>query len=342
MRVAIVGATGAVGQEFLSLFAERTFPFTELMLFASARSAGKTLQHGDRTYTLQALPEDGNLEADVVFSSAGGSISKAHAWRWAAHGAVVIDNTSAWRMDPRAPLVIPEINGEAALRHEGVIANPNCSTIVALMALAPLHRAFGLVRATVATYQAVSGAGAAGIAELETQSRAALAGEPLQTDKFIHPIAFNLFSHDSEIGDDGYNVEERKLTLESRKILDAPELAVSATCVRVPVFRAHSEAIHAEFLGPVSAEEALGVLRGAKGVRVVDDRAANHFPMPLEASGQDDVLVGRVRADVSKPGALAFFVSGDQIRKGAALNAVQIGEYLLERGAVKQAVVGTR
>ena len=342
MRVAIVGATGAVGQEFLSLFAERTFPFTELTLFASARSAGKTLAYGGRTYTLQALPEHGNLEADIVFSSAGGSISKAHAWRWAAHGAVVIDNTSAWRMDPRAPLVIPEVNGEAALRHEGVIANPNCSTIVALMALAPLHRAFGLVRATVATYQAVSGAGAAGIAELEQQSRAALAGEPLQTDKFAHPIAFNLFSHDSEIGDDGYNVEERKLTLESRKILDAPGLAVSATCVRVPVFRAHSEAIHAEFSRPVGVDEALEVLRGAKGVRVVDDRAANHFPMPLEASGQDDVLVGRVREDLSKPGALALFVSGDQIRKGAALNAVQIGEYLLERGAVKQAVVGSR
>lgn len=342
MRVAIVGATGAVGQEFLGLFTERNFPFTELTLFASERSAGKTLQHGGRTTTLQALPEDGNLEADIVFSSAGGSISKAHAWKWAAHGAVVIDNTSAWRMDPRAPLVIPEVNGEAALKHEGVIANPNCSTIVALMALAPLHRAFGLVRATVATYQAVSGAGAAGIAELEQQSRAALDGQPLQTNKFAHPIAFNLFSHDSKVGDDGYNVEERKLTLESRKILDAPELAVSATCVRVPVFRAHSEAIHAEFARPVRVDEALGVLRGAKGVRVVDDRAANHFPMPLEASGQDDVLVGRVREDTSKPGALALFVSGDQIRKGAALNAVQIGEYLLGRGAVKQAVASAR
>ncbi len=339
MRVAIVGATGAVGQEFLTLFAERNFPFTELTLFASPRSAGKTLTYGGRTYTLKALPEDGNLEADIVFSSAGGSISKAHAWRWAEHGAVVIDNTSAWRMDARAPLVIPEVNGEAALAHQGVIANPNCSTIVALMALAPLHRAFGLKRATVATYQAVSGAGAAGIEELQTQTQVVLAGETPVPQKFAHPVAFNLFSHDSEVGDDGYNVEERKLTLESRKILNAPGLAISATCVRVPVFRAHSEAIHAEFARPVTAEEARGVLAAAAGVKLVDDRESNHFPMPAEASGQDDVLVGRLREDVSLPGALALFVSGDQIRKGAALNAVQIGEYLLAHGVVGKAEI---
>ena len=337
MRVGIVGATGAVGQEFLSLFTERNFPFTALTLFASARSAGKTLSYGGKTYTLKALPEDGNLDVDLVFSSAGGSISKAQAWRWAERGAVVIDNTSAWRMAERVPLVIPEINGEAVLENQGVVANPNCSTIVALMALAPLHRAFGLRRATVATYQAVSGAGAAGIAELQNQTQAVLAGEEPVPQKFVHPVAFNLFSHDSDIGDDGYNVEERKLTLESRKILGAPELAISATCVRVPVFRAHSEAIHAEFNRPVSVMEALEVLNEAAGVRIVDDRAANHFPMPLEASGQDDVLVGRVREDVSLPGALAFFVSGDQIRKGAALNAVQIGEYLIRRGAVAEA-----
>ena len=339
MRVGIVGATGAVGQEFLSLFAERRFPFTALTLFASARSAGKTLVYGGKTYTLRALPEDGNLDVDLVFSSAGGSISKAQAWRWAEHGALVIDNTSAWRMDERVPLVIPESNGEAALKNQGIIANPNCSTIVALMALAPLHRAFGLKRATVATYQAVSGAGAAGIAELQNQTQAALVGETPMPQKFGHPIAFNLFSHDSEVGEDGYNVEERKLTLESRKILGAPELAISATCVRVPVFRAHSEAVHAEFDRPVSVAEALEVLASAEGVRIVDDRTGNHFPMPLEASGQDDVLVGRVREDVSLPGALALFVSGDQIRKGAALNAVQIGEYLAERGAVPDARV---
>jgi len=334
MRVAIVGATGAVGGEFLRLFEERGFPFTELTLYASARSSGKKVAFLGETYTLRALPEDGDLGADVVFSSAGGSISKAQAWRWAESGAVVIDNTSAWRMDPRVPLVIPEVNGEAARHHQGVIANPNCSTIIALMALAPLHRAFGLERATVATYQAVSGAGAAGIGELERQSRAVLAGETPQPEKFIYPVAFNLFSHDSEVGEDGYNVEERKLTLESRKILGAPELRISATCVRVPVFRAHSEAIHAEFREPVSVERAREVLCAAPGVRVVDDRANNHFPMPVEASGRDEVLVGRLREDVSRPGGLALFVSGDQIRKGAALNAVQIGEYLRSSGAL--------
>ena len=335
MRVAIVGATGAVGQEFLRLLTEREFPLTTLTLYASSRSAGKIVAFKGKELTVQALPEDGNLHADIVFSSAGGSISKASAWQWASHGAVVIDNTSAWRMDARAPLVIPEVNGDAALKHTGVIANPNCSTIIALMALAPLHKAFTLTRATVATYQAVSGAGAAGIQELESQSRAALAGEPLETDKFQHPIAFNLFSHDSDVGEDGYNVEERKLLLESRKILSEPDLMISATCVRVPVFRAHSEAIHAEFARDVSEQDARTVLESAAGLQVIDDRAANNFPMPIVASGQDDCFVGRIRNDSSKPGSIALFVSGDQIRKGAALNAVQIGEYLIQHNAVK-------
>lgn len=335
MRVAIVGATGAVGQEFLRLLTEREFPLTTLTLYASSRSAGKIVAFKGKELTVQALPEDGNLHADIVFSSAGGSISKASAWQWASHGAVVIDNTSAWRMDARAPLVIPEVNGDAALKHTGVIANPNCSTIIALMALAPLHKAFTLTRVTVATYQAVSGAGAAGIQELESQSRAALAGEPLETDKFQHPIAFNLFSHDSDVGEDGYNVEERKLLLESRKILSEPDLMISATCVRVPVFRAHSEAIHAEFARDVSEQDVRTVLESAAGLQVIDDRAANNFPMPIVASGQDDCFVGRIRNDSSKPGSIALFVSGDQIRKGAALNAVQIGEYLIQHNAVK-------
>lgn len=338
MRVAIVGATGAVGQEFLQLLSERQFPTTTLTLFASERSAGKRISYQGQDLVLRALPKDGNLEADIVFSSAGGSISKADAWKWASHGAVVIDNTSAWRMDERCPLVIPEINGDAALKHSGIIANPNCSTIIALMALAPLHRAFGLTRATVATYQAVSGAGAAGINELENQARAVLAGEAVKVEKFQHQIAFNLFSHDSDIGEDGYNVEERKLLNESRKILDDDSLMISATCIRVPVFRAHSEAIHAEFKRPVRADEAREVLAKAEGLQVIDDRAGNTFPMPLRSSGQDDCFVGRIRDDVSKPGAVALFVSGDQIRKGAALNAVQIGEYLIRKGAVKELV----
>lgn len=340
MRVAIVGATGAVGQEFLSLLTERNFPLTTLTLYASPRSAGKQVTFKDELLTVQALPDDKNLRADVVFSSAGGSISKAHAWAWASHGAVVIDNTSAWRMDARCPLVIPEVNGEAALAHQGVIANPNCSTIIALMALAPLHRAFGLHRATVATYQAVSGAGAAGIDELRQQSQAVLEGNVPEPKKFQHPIAFNLFSHDSDIGEDGYNVEERKLLLESRKILAEPSLRISATCVRVPVFRAHSEAIHAEFTRPVTADEARVVLTEAAGIQILDDRDANTFPMPMSVSGQDDCWVGRIREDVSQPGAIALFVVGDQIRKGAALNAVQIAEYLHHKGALASEMVG--
>ncbi len=338
MRVAIVGASGAVGQELLALLAEREFPLSQLRLFASARSAGREVEFRGETLRMEELPEDHDLGANIVFSSAGGSLSRERAWQWASHGATVIDNTSAWRLDPRVPLIVPEVNAEAAGENSGIIANPNCSTIIALMALAPLHRAFGLRRATVATYQAVSGAGAAGIWELREQSAGALAapsapsGEPegnsVGPRKFRHPIAFNLFSHDSDVMDDGYNEEERKLTLESRKILGAPDLAISATCVRVPVFRAHSEAIHAEFERPVSEEEARAVLAAAPGVRLVDDRASNTFPMPLTASGQDDTLVGRVRADMSLPGGIALFVAGDQIRKGAALNAVQIAELL--------------
>lgn len=334
MRVAIVGATGAVGSEFLQILDERRFPLTTLTLYASPRSAGRRLMFRGRPLAVQALPEDGNLHADLVFSSAGGNLSKARAWDWARHGAVVVDNTSAWRMDDRVPLVVPEANEEAVLNHIGIVANPNCSTIIALMALSPLHRAFGLRRATVATYQAVSGAGAAGIEELHEQTRAALDGRTLPPSKFRHTIAFNLFSHDSDVGQDGYNEEERKLLLESRKILGVADLAISATCVRVPVFRAHSEAIHAEFARQVTVAEARDVLAAASGVRLVDDREANVFPMPLDASGQDDVLVGRLRADTSHVGGLALFVSGDQIRKGAALNAVQIAESLVRRGAL--------
>lgn len=328
MRVAIVGATGAVGQELLQLLAERNYPVSSLRLFASQRSAGQTRRFAGADVTIEALPDDGDLGSDVVFSSAGGSLSKAHAWRWAEHGAVVIDNTSAWRLDPRVPLVVPEVNPAALHAHQGVIANPNCSTIIALMALAPLHAAFGLERATVATYQAVSGAGQQGIVELTEQTRAVLGGEAPAPSTFAHPIAFNLFSHDSAVGEDGYNLEERKLLLESRKILDAPALRVSATCVRVPVLRAHAEAIHAEFSRSVDEREARELLASAPGVRLVDERERNTFPMPLEASGRDEVLVGRIRADASQPGALALFVVGDQIRKGAALNAVQIAEAL--------------
>lgn len=334
MNVAIVGGTGAVGQELLALLDERDFAFSGLRVFASPRSAGRTVDFRGESIAIEALPQSGDLGSDIVFSSAGGTVSRDHAWDWVKHGATVIDNTSAWRMDERVPLVVPEVNAAAALTHQGLIANPNCSTIIALMALAPLHRAFGLKRAVIATYQAVSGAGAAGIAELREQTAAALAGETMEARTFRHPIAFNLFSHDSDVGEDGYNGEERKLTLESRKILGAPDVAISATCVRVPVFRAHSEAINAEFDRHVTPQEAVTVLERAPGLRLVDDRGNNTFPMPLHAAGQDDTLVGRIRADSSLPGGIALFVSGDQIRKGAALNAVQIAELLVGSGAV--------
>ena len=333
-RVAIVGASGAVGAELITLLEERRFPLESLRLFASRRSAGKSVRFGSTTLTIEELPQDGDLGADIVFSSAGTSLSREHAWDWASHGAVVIDNTSAWRMDERVPLVVPEVNGEAAAVHAGIVANPNCSTIIALMALAPLHRAFGLRRAVIATYQAVSGAGAAGIDELRQQTEAVLNGREPRREKFQHQIAFNVFSHDSAVGEDGYNAEERKLTEESRKILGAPELQVSATCVRVPVFRAHSEAIHAEFARPVALTEAEAVLRAAPGLELVDDRANNSFPTPLDVAGRDVTLVGRLREDSSLPGGVALFVAGDQIRKGAALNAVQIAEDLLRRGLV--------
>jgi aspartate-semialdehyde dehydrogenase len=329
-RVALIGVTGAVGQELLALLQERSFPISQLRLFASERSAGRQIAWGGGQLTVEPLPADGDLGVDIAFSAAGGSISRQYAWDWAASGATVIDNTSAWRLDERVPLVSPEVNAAAVHDAAGIIAVPNCSTIIALMALAPLHRAFGLVRATVATYQAVSGAGAAGITELTEQSSAYLAGEPLVSSMFQHPIAFNLFSHDSEIGADGYNEEEAKLLLESRKILGLPDLRVSATCIRVPVFRAHSEAIHAEFERSVTPDEAREVLAAAPGVTIQEDRAANTLPMRLQARGVDDVLVGRLRSDSSLPGGLALFVSGDQIRKGAALNAVQIAELLLD------------
>lgn len=331
MRVAIVGATGAVGQEFLALLEQRNFPLTTLHLYASPRSAGKIMTFRGQELSVSSLPEDDNLQADIAFVSLGSGLSKAHAKAWAEHGALVIDNSSAWRMDATTPLVIPEVNPEDIQQHQGIIANPNCSTIIALMVLAPLHRAFGMTRATIATYQAVSGAGAAGIEELRQQSVHYLADKPLEPKLFQHPIAFNLFSHDSEIGEDGYNVEERKLLLETRKMLHDDSLRISATCIRVPVFRAHSEAIHLEFSQQVSVEEARAVLAQAQGVRVVDNREGNHFPMPLEASGNDDVLVGRIRQDSSLENGLALFVAGDQIAKGAALNAVQIAETWLSQ-----------
>lgn len=333
--IAIVGATGAVGQEFLALLEERRFPRASIRMLASARSAGSTITFEGRAHTVQELTEESFDGIDLAFFSAGKSVSRHFAPIAMRAGATVIDNSSCFRMDPTIPLVTPEVNGEVLDRIEGpaIIANPNCSTIIALVAVTPLHRAAGVERMVVSTYQAASGAGAAAMRELEQQARDWNANQPLCTDVFGRQCLFNVFSHNSAIGPEGYNEEEMKLLKETRKMWGDETVRVTATCVRVPVLRAHAEAINLTFRRPLGEEEARRLLADAPGVRVVDDRDANRFPEPLLASGVDEVLVGRIRADISQPRGtgLDLFVAGDQIRKGAALNAIQIAERLLAR-----------
>lgn len=327
-HVAIAGATGAVGTEFLRLLETREFPLESLRLLASERSAGRTLLFRGRPHTVELLTPESFHGIDIAFFSAGGSRSKEFAPAAVKAGAVVIDNSSAYRMDPDVPLVVPEINPEDIAAHKGIIANPNCSTIIMLMAAAPLLKLAPVRRIVVSTYQAASGAGAQAMQELLDQTHEVLHERPIAPRVFPYPIAFNLFSHNTKIDDTGYNEEERKMINEARKILHAPTLKVTATCVRVPVLRAHSESINIEFQDGrrpslAAAKEALAAF---PGVQIVDDRERNYFPMPLEASGQDDVLVGRLRYDLSNDDALDLFVAGDQILKGAALNGIQIAE----------------
>lgn len=330
-HVAVVGATGAVGLEFLRILEERNFPMKSLRLLASSRSAGKTMTYRGEQIVVEDLEKADPKGIEIALFSAGGSISKVYGPQYAAAGAVVVDNSSAFRMDPEVPLVVPEINPQdCAVRPKGIIANPNCSTIIALVPLWPLHKAAGLKRAVIATYQAVSGAGAKAIDELEQQTREVLAGKPAAPRVFTHRIAFNIFSHNSKVGPDGFNEEETKMTKETKKIFHDDAVAMTATCVRVPTFRSHAESINAEFSRPLSPEKAREILASAPGVRIVDDREKNHFPMPIESSDQDLVFVGRLRADTTAPNALAMFVSGDQLRKGAATNAVQIAEIVLQ------------
>lgn len=334
-NVAIAGATGAVGAEFLRLLEERDFPLASLKLLASARSVGKTIRFKGKDIAVEELTADSFHDTHIAFFSAGGSQSKKFGPAAAESGAVVIDNSSAFRMDPEVPLVIPEVNPDDALAHRGIIANPNCSTIILLMALTPLHRLSPVRRVVVSTYQAASGAGASAMQELEDQSRAFLAGDVVAKNVFPHQIAFNLFSHNTAINDTGYNEEELKMVKETRKILHEPNLAITATCIRVPILRAHSESINIEFAGPrPTVEAAREALAAFPGVTIVDDRVGNTFPMPLDASGKDDVFVGRIREDLSHPQALDLFVAGDQILKGAALNGYQIAELLIQRGAI--------
>ena len=329
--VAIVGATGAVGVEFLKLLAERDFPLAELRLLASPRSAGKTMKFNGTELKIEALTAESFRGVDIALFSAGGGISREFAPVAVRHGAVVVDNSSAFRMDADVPLVIPEVNPEAVKTHKGIIANPNCSTIIAATPLWPLHQVNPIKRLIAATYQAASGAGAAGMAELEDSTRAYLAGETHAPKVFPHVYAFNLFSHNTRIDPaNGYNEEELKMVKETRKIFGDASIRISSTCIRVPVLRAHAIALDVEFERPITPDEVRRILAKAPGVRVVDDPEANYFPMPKDASGQNDILVGRIRTDISDPSdrSIALFVAGDQLLKGAALNAVQIAELL--------------
>jgi aspartate-semialdehyde dehydrogenase len=329
--VAIVGATGAVGVEFLVLLEQRKFPLRELRLLASARSAGKTMAFKGQQLKVQELTEDSFKGVNIALFSAGGPISKKFGPIAAQAGCVVVDNSSAFRMDPTVPLVIPEINPQDIKLHKNIIANPNCSTIIAIVPLWPIHKVNPIRRLIAATYQAASGAGAAAMEELRESTRAHLENRPFEQKIIPHPYAFNLFSHTSKIDPETlYNEEETKMLKETRKIFHDDSIRISATCVRVPVLRAHSEALNFECQRPITPAEVIALLAHAPGVKIVDDTARNYFPMPKDASGKDDILVGRIRQDTSDPSgkSIAMFVAGDQLLKGAALNAVQIAELL--------------
>jgi aspartate-semialdehyde dehydrogenase len=333
--VGIVGATGAVGQELLRLLEERSFPITALRLFASARSVGKTVVFRGQKLTVEEARPGVFGNVDVAFFAAGGPVTRALAPDAVKAGCLVIDKSSALRMDPDVPLVIPEINPEALRGHKGIIANPNCSTAVALMGVWPLHKRFGLKRLILATYQSVTGAGAEGVRELEAQVLAHTKGAELQKKVFPRQIAFNVIPQVDTFGPNGYTGEETKMMLESRKIMGLPHLPVSATCVRVPVVRAHSVAVNAEFERPVSVAEAREAVAAFPGAQLVDDPSRGEYPTPLDFSGKVKCGVGRIRIDTALPNGLAFWVSGDNLWKGAALNAVQVAELMVREGLLR-------
>jgi aspartate-semialdehyde dehydrogenase len=330
-NVAIAGVTGAVGQEFIKILEQRDFPVKSIKMLASSRSVGKTVKFRGKEYPVEELKEDSFGGIEIALFSAGASRSKQFAPAAVKAGAVVVDNSSAFRMDPDVPLVIPEVNPDAIKKHKGIIANPNCSTIIANVPIWPLHKANLIKRMVVSTYQAVSGAGQAAMNELIQQTKEVLAGKKPTCNKFKYQIAFNIFSHDSEIQPNGYNLEEVKMVNETRKIFDCPDIAITCTCVRIPVLRCHCESINLEFKDPITPDEVRKLLEHAPGVSMIDDQKNNRFPMPLDATDRDDVYVGRIRQDESVPDrrAINLWVSGDQIRKGAALNAIQIAEKLL-------------
>ncbi|HUY27428.1 MAG TPA: aspartate-semialdehyde dehydrogenase [Candidatus Binataceae bacterium] len=328
-RIAVVGATGAVGQTTLRLLKERNFPVRDLRAFASARSEGKTVRFGDEDIKVQRLGADSFKGIDIALFSAGSDQSREFAPAAVKAGAVVVDKSSAFRMHPEVPLIVPEINPAAAKAHRGILACPNCTTIVTVMPLKPLHDAGRLRRVIATSFQAVSGAGVAGVTALREETLAWARGEKIEPRHFPHQIAFNLIPHIDKFGADGYTGEELKLVGEIRKILGLPELAISPTTVRVPVFTAHSIAVNAETESKVTAAAARAAFERFPGLRVVDDPAHNRYPMPLIAEGQDDCMVGRIREDLGCANALNFWVSGDQLRKGAALNGIQIAELLI-------------
>lgn len=337
-RVAILGATGAVGTELLELLDSRDFPLADLKLLASPRSAGTTLSFRGEALSVEAVEASSFKGVDIVLASAGGSISKAWAETAIASGAVVIDNSSAFRMDSSVPLIVPEVNPEAAAYHRGLIANPNCTTILMSVAVYPLHQVQPIKRIVASTYQSASGAGARAMEEVKRQSIDILEGKDPKPEAFPYPLAFNLFPHNSPLNELGYCEEEMKMVNETRKIFGAPDLKITATCVRVPVLRAHSESINLEFDAPFGVEKAREILSNAPGVTLVEDWQKNYFPMPIDASGKDDVLVGRIRQDLSNANGLELWLCGDQIRKGAALNAVQIAELLIQKNLLKPAL----
>ena len=332
-NVAIVGATGAVGHELLKVLAERDFPINNLVLLASARSEGKIINWQGQDYTVhEAKPE--SFEGVDIVLFAGGNISKTLAPEAVKRGAVCIDNSSTFRYDPEVPLVVPEVNPEDVRWHKGIIANPNCSTIQMVVALKPLYDAFGIKRVVVATYQAVSGAGKEGLDELQQQIKDMAAGHELKIEAFQHQIACNVIPHIDIFLDNDYTKEEMKMTWETQKMLHNEDILLSATAVRVPVYRSHAEAIHIETEKPVTAEEARAVLAAAPGVVIQDDPAEKLYPMPLYSSDTDEVYVGRIRKDIAVDNGLSLFVVADQIRKGAATNAVQIAQLLVAEGLV--------
>lgn len=331
--VAILGATGAVGQELLALLAERAFPIKELRLLASPRSAGVAMPWQGKKLEVQAVNEAALQGVDLVLASAGGSVSRQWAPLAVQQGAIVIDNSSAFRLNPEVPLVVPEVNPAAALQHKGIIANPNCTTILLSLALAPLAARRPLKRVVVSTYQSASGAGARAMEELQQLSRTVLDGGEPQSEVLPYSLAFNLFLHNSPLQANGYCEEELKMLYETRKIMGLDQLCLTATCVRVPVLRAHSEAVNLEFEEPFPVEEARALLSAAPGLELIEDFATNRFPMPSDVTGRDAVAVGRIRQDLSNPNALELWLCGDQIRKGAALNAIQIAELLQQQVA---------